>query len=72
MLENTESAIRNKLKNLLTKLGEYKFVTALGFKFEKIESDNKTIYRIFYSNSLKQLLMRVLLMMYLNQSKVEL
>ena len=45
-LKNTESVIKNKLKDLLSK-----FVTALVMEFKKIESDDATKYNTFYSNS---------------------
>ena len=38
-LKDTESAIKNKLKRLLTELKEFKFVTALTLMLKKIESD---------------------------------
>ena len=47
-LKNTESAIKNKLKKLLTKLRGFKFVTTLVLVFKKIESDDKTKYDTFY------------------------
>ena len=45
-LKNTESVIKNKLKDLLSK-----FVTALVMEFKKIESDDATKDNTFYSNS---------------------
>ena len=46
----------------------FKLVTILVLEFKKMESDDKTIYSTFYSNSKrKQFLMKVTLMMYLNQ-----
>ena len=47
-LKNTESAIKNELKDLLSELGELKFVTAL---FLELKSDDATKYSNFYSNS---------------------
>ena len=47
---NTESAIKNKLKELLSKRG-FKFVTTLVLAFKKIESEDKTKYDTLYSNS---------------------
>ena len=69
-LEDTESTIRNKLKDLLSELKGLKFVTTLALEFKKIESDKETKYSTFfiYSQRLKQLLMAVILTMYLNQS----
>ena len=64
-LKNTESAIKNKLKYLITELTGYKFVTTLVLKLKKRESNDATKYSNSYSNS-KQLSMRVILMMYLN------
>ena len=49
-LKNTEFAIKNKLKDLLTELRGLKYLTTLVIEFEKIESDDTTIY-IFFSNS---------------------
>ena len=48
-LEDTESAIKCKLKKLLTQLKGFEFVTTL--LFEKIESEDKTNYDNFYSSS---------------------
>ena len=48
-LEDTESAIKCKLKKLLTELKGFEFVTTL--LFEKIESEDKTNYDNFYSSS---------------------
>ena len=68
-LEDTESAIRNKLKDLLTELRGFKFMTTLVVEFKKIESDDATKYTTFYSNSeAKTIINVVTLMMYLNQS----
>ena len=51
-LKDTESAIKNKLKNILTELKGFKFVTTLALKFKKkIENDDKTKYDTFYSHS---------------------
>ena len=50
-LKNTESAIKNKLIDLLTELKGFKFVTTLLLEFKKIQSDDKTISKTFYSNS---------------------
>ena len=70
-LKNTESAIKNKLKDLFSELGELKFETKLVLEFKKIEGDDATRFNTFYSISKqKQLLMKVILMMYLNQSIV--
>ena len=49
-LEDTESAIKSKLINLLTQLKGFKFVT-LNLVFKKIESEDRTKYGTFYSNS---------------------
>ena len=43
-LKDTESAINNKLKKLLTELKVFIFVTTLVLVFKKIESENKTKY----------------------------
>ena len=50
-LKNTESAIKSKLKELLTELRAFKFVATLVLEFKKIESDDKTKYDTFYSHS---------------------
>ena len=64
-LKNTEFAIRNKLKDLLTKLRGFKFVTTLIIDFRKIESDDATKYTTKAKQ--KQLLIKIILMMHLNQ-----
>ena len=48
-LKNTEFAIKNKLKDLLTELRGLKYLAALVIEFEKIESDDTT--KFFFSNS---------------------
>lgn len=50
-LKNTESAIKNELKDLLSELRELKFVTAL---FLELKSDDATKYSNFYSNSKRE------------------
>ena len=52
-LEDTESAIKSKLIDLLTKLKGFKFVTTLVLVlvFKKIESEDKAKYDTFYSSS---------------------
>ena len=70
-LKNTESAIKNELKDLFSELGELKFETKLVLEFKKIEGDDLTRFNTFHSISKqKQLLMKAILMMYLNQSIV--
>ena len=66
-LKYTLSAIKNKLIDLLTQLKGFKFVTTLFLELKKIESDDKTKYDTFYSHSQTEN-MKVILMMYLNQS----
>ena len=56
-LKDTESAIRNGLIDLLIEFKSFKFVATLVLVFKKMESEQQ-----------KQLLMKVTLMMYLNQS----
>ena len=58
-LEYTASTFRNKLENLLSELRGFKFMATLVLEFRKIRSDER---------KLKQLLMRMILTMYLNQS----
>ena len=50
-LKDTESAIKNKLIDLLSALKGFKFVATLVLEFKKIQSDDKTLYSTFYSNS---------------------
>ena len=50
-LKNTESAIKNKLIYLLSRLRRFKFVTTLVSEFQKMKNDNKIIYSNFDSNS---------------------
>ena len=47
-------------------------MTMLALEFKKVQRNNKTIYSNFYSNSkaVKQLLMKVSLMIYLNQAVI--
>ena len=67
-VKDTQYTIKNKLIYLLSKLRMFKLVTTLVLEFKKMESDDKTIYSTFYSNSKqKQFLMKVTLMTYLNQ-----
>ena len=47
-LKDVESAIKNKLIDLLSELENFKFVTKLVLEFKKIQSDDKTLYSIFY------------------------
>ena len=50
-LKDTESAIKSKLIDLSSELRGFKFVTTLVLVFKKIESEDKTKYDTFYSNS---------------------
>ena len=50
-LKDTESAIKSKLIELLIQLKGFKFVATLALVFKKIESEDKTKYDTFYSNS---------------------
>ena len=50
-LKDTESAIKNKLIELLIQSKDFKFVTTLVLVFKKIESGDKTKYGNFYSSS---------------------
>ena len=82
-LKGTETAIKNKLIDLLTELKGFKFVTTLALEFKKIENDGKTENSTFYlaskeeANNMtpfiqtekqKQILMKKTLIIYLNQS----
>ena len=49
--KDTESAIKNKLTDLLSQLKDFKFVKTLVLEIEKIQSDDKTLYSNFYLNS---------------------
>ena len=55
-LQNTESAIKNKLKDLLYEVRGFKFV-ALVSEFRKVESDDVRKYITFYSNSKAEAIM---------------
>ena len=50
-LKDNESAIKNKLKNMLTELKRFKFEAKLVLVLKKIESEEKTKYDTFYSHS---------------------
>ena len=50
-LKDTESAIKRKLIELLIQLKRFKFVATFVLVFKKIESEDKTKYDNFYSNS---------------------
>ena len=43
-LKDTESAIKNKIPDLLTELKDFEFVTVLVLEIQKIESDGKTYW----------------------------
>ena len=49
--KDAEFAIKSKIIDLLTELRGFKFVTTLVLVFKKIESEDKTKYDTFYSNS---------------------
>ena len=50
-LQDTESAIKNKLIHCLSELKDFKFMTTLVLEFKKIQSDDKIPFSTFYSNS---------------------
>ena len=50
-LKDTEPVIKSKLIDLLTELKGFKFVATLVLELKKIQSDDKTKYDTFYSNS---------------------
>ena len=50
-LKDTESAVRNLLKDLLTELRDFNLVVILVLQFKKIERDEETKYSTFYSSS---------------------
>ena len=49
--ELAESEIKNKLADLLSGLKDFKFVITLVLELKTIQSDDKSIYNTFYSNS---------------------
>ena len=49
--ELAESAIKNKLADLLWGLKDFKFIITLVLELKTIQSDDKSIYNTFYSNS---------------------
>ena len=49
--KDTEFAIKNKLKKILTQLRVFKFVTTIVLVLKKIENENKTKYDTFCSQS---------------------
>ena len=51
LLKDTESVIKSKLIELLTILKDFEFVATLFLELKKIESEDKTKYDTFYSNS---------------------
>ena len=67
-VKHTEFAIENELIYQLSEVREFKFVTRLVLEFRNIESNDEAKYSIFYLNSKTRIiLMKVILMMYLNQ-----
>ena len=50
-LKDTESAIKNKLIELLSESRGFRFMTTLVLVLKKIESEDKTKYDNFYSSS---------------------
>ena len=50
-LEDTQSAVKSKLIELLPQLRRFTFVTTLALVFKKIESKDKTKYDNIYSSS---------------------
>ena len=72
-LKDSESAIKNKLIDLLSQLKVFKFVTALVIEFKKYKVMIKHYMQPFtQTQKQKQLLMKKILIMYLNQSIVSL
>ena len=57
-LKDTESAIKNKLIDLLPVLRGFKFVTTFILEFKKIESDDETKYSAFYSNTKAEIIIK--------------
>ena len=50
-LKDTESAVKNKLINLLSEVKDFKLVTALVLEFKKIQSNDKTLQSNLYNHS---------------------
>ena len=72
-LKDTESTIRNKLKDLLTEFRGYKFMATLVLEFKKQNVMIKqNIAPFIQPQKQKQLLMKVILMTYFNESIVQL
>ena len=64
-LKDTESAIKNKLINLLPKLRGFKFVTTLVLEFKKTTNGDETKFTTIYSNSkAEKLLLKVTLIIF--------
>ena len=55
-LKDTESAIRIKLKDLVTELKGFEFVMPLVLEFKNMQSDGETKYRTFYVSSKAEIL----------------
>ena len=55
-LKDTEFENKSELTNLLTQIKGFKFVPTLVLVFKKIESEYKTKYDTFYSNSKAEIL----------------
>ena len=53
-IKDAESWIKSNLIELLTQLRAFKFVARLVLVFKKIDSEDKTKYDNFYSNSKKK------------------
>ena len=49
-LKDTQSAVENKIINVLPEFRGFKFETTLVLVFKKNKNDNETKYTIFYSN----------------------
>ena len=72
-LKDTESALKTNLKKVLSELSGSKLMTTLVSVTIKTEIEDKTKYDSFYSYAeAAKLSMKVILMMYLNQSALEL
>ena len=70
--KDTESALKNKLIDLLTQLKGFKFVTTLALVFKKIGED-KTKYNTFYLNSKTEIIINESdIDVYFNQSVLQL
>ena len=72
-LKDNETAIKSELKKLITKSRLFKFLKTLVLVLNKIENEDKKLWHILipFKLLMKELLMEVTLMIYLNQSIID-